>query len=92
MALVRPLTPSLMGYIGGGLAKVRKYDLYAAPQAFPYGLSGVVWAHDPPSDATRANFMVGMLMRMSTRVTAHFGYEARPNGLTVGLSLRLPPW
>lgn len=92
LALVRPLTPSLMGYVGGGVAKARRYDLYAAPQDFPYGVSGVVWAHDAPSDATQANFMVGMLMRMTAHVTAHFGYETRPNGVTVGLSLRLPPW
>ncbi len=92
LALVRPLTPFLLGYVGGGVAKVQRYDLYAAPENFPYGLHGVVWAHDPPSDATEANLMVGVMMRMSTRVTAQFGYETRPQGLTVGLSLRLPSW
>jgi hypothetical protein len=92
VALVRPLTPSLLAYIGGGLAKVRTYDLYAAPADFPLGVGGVVWALDPPSAATRANFLVGMLMRMTPRVTAQFGYETRPSGVTVGLSLRLPPW
>lgn len=92
VAVVRPLTPFLMGYVGGGLAKVRVFDLYAAPQDFPYGFSGVVWAHDPASDATRVNLMAGMLMRMSRRVTAQFGYETHPQGVTVGLSLRLPPW
>jgi hypothetical protein len=71
---------------------VRHYDLFAAPSDFPYGLGGVVWAHDAPSDATQANLMVGMLMRMTPHVTGHFGYETRPNGVTVGLSLRLPPW
>lgn len=92
VALLRPLTPSLVGYVGGGIAKSRIFDLYAGPQDFPYGFSGVVLARNPDADATRVNFMVGVLMRLTRDVSAQFGYETHPDGVTVGVSLRLPPW
>lgn len=92
IAVMRPLTPSLIAYVGGGLAKVTEFDLYNVDPASPVGLSGVVWAKNPDTSATRANLMVGVLMRLTRHVSAHFGYETQPNGVTVGGSLRLPAW
>lgn len=92
LALVRPLTPSLMAYAGAGLATVTSFDLYTVDEAEPVGLGGVVWAEDPEAAATRANLMVGVIMRITPRVSTHFGYETRPSGVTVGASLRVPRW
>jgi hypothetical protein len=56
------------------------------------GEGGVVWAEDPGAQETRANLMVGIIMRLTGRVSTHLGLETQPRGLTVGASLRIPRW
>jgi hypothetical protein len=92
VAVMRSLTPSLVGYAGGGMAKRTLYDLYNIDSQSPVGVSGVVWAENPDAAETRVNLMVGVLMRLTGRVSAHFGYETQPHGVTVGVSLRIPRW
>jgi hypothetical protein len=92
VALMRPLTPSLIGYAGGGMAKRTVFDLYNVDPAEPVGLGGLVWAENPDATETRLNLMVGFLMRLTSRVSAHIGYETQPAGATVGVSLRIPRW
>lgn len=92
VAVVRPLSASLMVYVGGGLAKKKGYDLYQVDPSSPVGVSGVVWTENLEAAETKPNLMVGTMMRLTRRVTTHFGYETRPKGLTVGASLRLPAW
>ena len=92
VAIMRPLTPSFVAYAGGGVAKVDQFDLYNVPLATPVGFGGTVWAENPETAETRVNFMVGFMMRMTGRVTAQFGYETQPDGVTAGVSLRLPSW
>ena len=92
LALVRPVTPFLMVYAGGGMAKMTRYELFNVAQDDPVGVGGVVLAENPNASATRGNLMVGILMRMTARFTAHFGFESEPRGVTAGLSLRLPRW
>lgn len=92
-ALVRPLTPSLMVYVGGGIAKASYYDLFAnVPLDVDAGHGGVVWAESPEDEETLGNFMFGVMLRLSSRFTTQFGYETRPKGVTAGVSLRLPSW
>lgn len=92
-ALVRPLTPSLMVYAGGGIAKASYYDLFAnVPVGVDAGHGGVVWAESPEDAETLGNFMLGVMLRMTSRFTTQFGYETRPKGVTAGVSLRLPAW
>lgn len=92
VAVMRPLTPYLIAYAGGGLARATRYDLWNVDIASPFGEGGVAWAEDPDQEETSANLMVGVLMRLTRRASAHFGYETKPSGVTVGVSLRLPPW
>ncbi len=92
VAIMRPLTPSFVAYVGGGMAKVDQYDLFNVRLGSPVGFGGTVWAENPETAETRANFMIGFMMRMTARVTAQFGYETQPDGVTVGASLRLPSW
>lgn len=92
-ALVRPLTPSLMVYVGGGIATASYYDLFAnVPLDVDAGHGGVVWAESPEDDETLGNLMFGVMLRMTSRFTTQFGYETRPKGVTAGVSLRLPAW
>ncbi len=92
VALMRPLTPSLIAYAGGGMARMTVFDLYNVDPEEPVGLGGLVWAENPDATETRVNLMVGFLMRLTSRVSAHFGYETQPAGATVGASLRIPRW
>ena len=92
VAVMRPLTSSLVAYAGGGVAQMTQYDLYNIDPQSPVGVSGVVWAENPDAAETRVNLMVGVLMRLTGRISAHFGYETQPDGVTVGASLRIPRW
>jgi len=92
VAVMRPLTPSLVAYAGGGVARGTKYDLYNINREFGIGQGGVAWVESPESAETRANIMAGIMMRVSARLTSQFGYETQPNGVTAGVSLRLPAW
>lgn len=92
IGIVRPLTPSFMAYVGGGVAKATWFDLYNVPLTTFVGLGGTAWVEDPEASETRANFMFGIMMRVTSRITTQFGYETQPDGLTVGASLRLPAW
>lgn len=91
VALVRPVSPYLMIYGGGGLAYRTEYQEYEEPSK-NYGRGGIFWVEAPSRDETRFNIMLGIMMRMSSRLTSHFGFETQPRGITAGLSFRLPSW
>ncbi|HSG06708.1 MAG TPA: hypothetical protein VLA36_00020 [Longimicrobiales bacterium] len=92
VAVIRPINPSFWVYAGGGVVKLTRYDLYDLDPDLEIGLGGLVWAENPETAETRANMMVGIMMRLSSRLTAQFGYETQPNGVTAGFALRLPAW
>ncbi len=91
-AVVRPLTPFLLGYAGGGLARKTEYDLYNVSPNDPAGVGGLVLVKNPDGEETRLNLMAGIIMRLTASVSTHFGFETQPRGLTIGASLRLPRW
>lgn len=93
VAVVRPINPSFMAYVGGGIATASYYDLFSnVPIDVDVGHGGVVWAESPEEEESAANFMFGIMLRLSSRITTQFGYESRPKGVTAGASLRLPAW
>ena len=92
VALVRPLSPTISAYAGAGVARGKAYDLFEVGLASDVGFGGVVWAEDPPSEETKVNILFGVITRISSRISAHFGYDTQPSGITVGLTLRLPAW
>jgi len=92
VGVLRPLTPFLMVYGGGGFARKTLFELYDVDVNSGVGEGGVVWAEDPGAQETRANLMVGIIMRLTGRVSTHLGLETQPRGLTVGASLRIPRW
>ncbi len=91
-AVVRPLSPYLMVYVGGGMAHRTLFRLYQVDTGTGVGVGGVVWAEDPRAEETRVNLMTGLLLRLSPWITTHFGIETQPRGFTVGASLRFPAW
>ena len=91
-AVVRPFTRYFAAYIGGGVVTRTVFKLYTVPLDAPVGFGGVVWAEDPRDEETGFNFMIGGITRMTSHVSAQFGYETQPGGVTAGLSLRIPRW
>lgn len=92
VALVRPFSPTVFAYAGAGVAKSTAYDLFDVALDSGVGYGGVVWAEDPDSEETKVNILFGVITRISRRISAHFGYDTHPSGVTVGLTLRLPAW
>jgi hypothetical protein len=88
-ALVKPVTPYLMVYAGGGLVQRSRFHWYEAPES-DLGVSGIFWVRAPAEDDTMGNFMLGMFMRVSSFLSTQVGLETEPRGFTIGVSLRLP--
>jgi hypothetical protein len=91
VALVRPVSAFLMVYGGAGISHRTRYHFYEEPSQ-TLGLGGVFWVEAPAEEEDRVNLMLGVLMRLSSRVSTQFGFETEPRGLSVGASLRLPRW
>lgn len=90
IAVVRPLTPAFMAYVGTGYAKERRYDHFRDPSQ-TVGQLGLFWAQDTRATKTTMNFMFGGFLRMGRYLTFQTGFETRPVGLTVGGWLKFPP-
>ena len=91
-AVVRPVSPFLMIYGGAGYAHKKVYDLFNIDPESGVGVGGVVWAESPDGESTHPNLMIGVMMRLSSRINTQFGFETQPRGLTAGASLKLPGW
>jgi hypothetical protein len=91
VSVVRPLTPFLMMYAGGGVTKRILYELYEEP-SLTRGIGGVFWVEAPAREETRVNLMVGAFLRLGPWVSTQFGFETQPRGMSVGVSARLPRW
>jgi len=92
VALVRPFSSTITAYAGAGYSRGTAYDLYNVALDAPVGTGGVVWAENPSAEESGVNVLFGVITRLSRNVSAHFGYDTKPSGLTVGLSLRFPGW
>lgn len=90
LALVRPVTPGLMLYVGGGYAKRREYEYFYDP-AQQLGQLGLFWAEATDQAETTLNFMFGGFFRMSRYLAFQTGFETRPLGFSLGGFLKFPP-
>jgi hypothetical protein len=88
-ALVRPVNPQLLVYVGGGVVNVSQYHLYQS-DSDGLGQGGVFWVEDTDWDEVRGNLMVGAFFRLSSFLSSQVGFETEPRGFTAGLSVRLP--
>lgn len=89
VALVRPLNTGVTLYAGGGMVWGENYKLY---EQIVGELGYALWVVDPEFDETDVNLMGGLILRISSVLSTQIGYETRPNGVTAGVSLRLPRW
>lgn len=89
VALVRPINTGVSIYAGGGMAWGENYKLY---EQIIGELGYALWVVDPEFDETEVNLMGGLILRISSVLSTQIGYETQPNGVTAGVSLRLPRW
>ena len=89
-AILRPLSPELMVYLGAGYTSENRYARYLdTTNSLGLGSFGYYWAHDPQESGGRINVLGGMFFRISRAMAVQFGLESAPRGLTVGLSYSL---
>ncbi len=84
-AIIRPVTPTLMLYAGGGYATESVYRQYV-DRTGSRGVGGIYRVRSPAEDESTVNLMAGMFLRLSRRLNAHFGAESAPRGFAVGMS------
>ena len=89
VALVRPVNPSLMIYAGGGVATMTRYRQYKDPTE-ELGRAGFFWVEAPDEEATEANLLVGLLMKITPLLHMQTGFETGPKGFTVGATFLIP--
>lgn len=89
LAVVRTISPELALYAGGGVGWRKEYRQYFDNDG-ELGVSGLYWVEDTEVSGTYLNGMAGVMLRLTSAVTAHFGAETAPPGFTIGLSLTLP--
>lgn len=90
-ALIRPLSPEFMVYLGAGYAYEGVYWRYRDLNGvLDIGTFGWYWVQDDRDSGYRVNFLAGMFFRMSERVAFQFGLESVPSGVTVGGSYSFP--
>lgn len=87
VALVRPLSPELMLYLGGGYAHRDHYRRYSDPnEQLVQGQLGWYWVRDDAASGGRVNVLGGAFFRIGRQLVLQFGLESEPNGATVGVS------
>ena len=94
-AILRPISPELMLYVGAGYTDEKVYRRYNDPSdelGEDVGTFGYYWVEDPDASGGKVNFLGGAFFRMTRHVALQFGLESEPGGFTVGgsYSFRLP--
>lgn len=88
-AVMRPTTPELILYLGGGYTERNVYVEYIDDQG-ERGVAGVYWVEDTDEAASGLNVIAGAFFRIARSVSLQFGVEAQPRGVTVGASYAIP--
>lgn len=88
-ALVRPISPELMLYLGAGFTHEDVYYRYRSDDP-DLGSFGRYWIADDAASGGRLNVMGGAFLRMTRRVALQFGLELEPRGFAIGGSYSLP--
>lgn len=90
-ALIRPLSPELMIYLGAGYAYRDQFRRYYDPEeTLVQDTFGWYWVRDETASGGSLNLLGGAFFRIGSRLALQFGYETTPSGGTVGVSYSLP--
>lgn len=83
VALIRPVIPELLLYLGAGYSSQEHYRQYY-DQSGERGLEGLYWVEDPGRSGSKLNLLGGGFFRISQSLLVQFGVETKPRGVTVG--------
>jgi len=83
VALIRPVIPELLLYLGAGYSSQERYQQYYDDSQVR-GLHGFYWVEDPRDSGNRLNLLGGAFFRISQNLLVQFGVETKPRGVTVG--------
>jgi hypothetical protein len=89
VAVVRPVTPALMLYVGGGYARRERFQQFTDSRK-ELGELGVFWAQLATQTETTVNVMFGAFLRMGRHLAFQTGFEHRPGGFSLGATLKFP--
>ena len=89
VAVIRPVTPALMLYLGGGYARRERFQQFTDSRR-ELGQMGVFWAQLATQTETTVNVMFGAFLRMGRHVAFQTGFEHRPGGFSLGATLKFP--
>lgn len=90
VAIVKPVTPGLMLYAGGGYSRREWFYSYQDPSE-QLGQLGLFWVQAPELTGNDVNVMVGAFLRMGRYIAFQTGFETRPGGFTLGATIKFPP-
>lgn len=79
--------PEIAFLLGGGVARRSRYREYAEVVhdiEFMSTDDGTYWVPFDPASEWGAQAVLGVLMRLGSRVVVRFGYETAPGGMSVG--------
>lgn len=91
--LVINAAPEMSFLVGAGHVRRARYNEFATLSSDPSEFlthSGAYWVPEDPRTVTEVQAVLGMLMRLGSRVVLRFGYETAPGGLSGGGYLVLP--
>lgn len=91
--LVINAAPEMSFLVGAGHVRRARYTEFASIALDPDEFitdSGAYWAPEDPRTVTEIQAVVGVLMRLGSRIVLRFGYETAPGGLSGGGYLVLP--
>jgi len=89
VAVIRPVTPALMLYVGGGWARRERFQQFR-DSGGQLGQLGLFWAQQVTQTETTVNLMLGAFLRLGRHIAFQTGFEHRPGGFSLGATLKFP--
>jgi len=90
VAVVKPVTPALMLYLGGGYSERQWFYNFKDP-AEELGQLGLFWVQAPEATSHSVSMMLGAFLRLSPYIAFQTGFETRPGGFSIGATIKFPP-
>jgi hypothetical protein len=89
VALMRPLSPQFIVYLGAGYSDGKQYREYLDLER-QEGREGFYWVQDEAESGGKVNVLGGAFFKVTDNVAFQLGGETAPGGITVGVSYLVP--
>lgn len=89
VALMRPIAPQFVVYLGAGYADGKHYRQYIDTEG-ELGLEGFYWVRDEENSGSEINVLGGAFFQLTRSIAFQVGAESKPGGFTLGVSYLVP--